>query len=352
MMEITGTSQKQAWVDKTVPPIEQVRPLVWSVPIDFGHSPVRYTFSYLVMNESNQCIVIDPGWDSELGWHQLEEELAAAGVGLSDIVGIVSTHLHADHLGMVRQLADRTGAWIGMHPMDARTLDDYPDEREAVERDRQWAIRVGVPEGHLAETVLSAEAAVYTRDLARPTLLLEHGDLLPLEGRTLRVVFTPGHTSGHICIVDEDSELIFTGDHILPRITPNVGMTSYPDHDSLGEYYDSLGLMAEWDDFEVCPAHEYRFRGLTARAEALRKHHEDRSQEIIDTLAAGDGLTVWQIAERISWARGWSGLDGLNLRAALFETASHITYLSRTGVIEWGHPDPDSPWLANLTTTR
>lgn len=350
-MEITGIEQKQAWVDRTVPPIEQVAPLVWSVPIDFGHSPVRYTFSYLVMNERGECIVIDPGWESELGWQQLEQELAAAGVGLGDIVGIVSTHLHADHLGMVRQLADRTGAWVGMHPLDARTLDDYPDELAAVERDRQWAVRVGVPDQKLAETVMSAEAVVYTRDLARPTLLLEHGDLLPLDGRTLRVVFTPGHTPGHICIVDEDSQLIFTGDHILPRITPNVGMTSYPDHDSLGEYYASLELMPEWDAFEVCPAHEYRFRGLSERAQALRGHHEDRSQEITDTLAADGELTVWQIAERISWARGWSSLDGLNLRAALFETAAHVTYLTRTGVIAWGPTGPDdAPWLATLTT--
>jgi len=350
-MEITGTTQKQAWIDKTIPPIEQVRPLVWSVPIDFGHSPVRYTFSYLIMNDRGQCIVIDPGWESELGWQQLEQELSTAGVGLSDIVGIVVTHLHADHLGMVRRLAERTGAWIGMHPMDARTLDDYPDESVAVERDREWAVRVGVPDEKLIDTVMSAEAVVYTRDLARPTLLLEHGDLIPLEGRTLRVLFTPGHTSGHICVVDEDSELIFTGDHILPRITPNVGMTSYPDHDSLGEYYSSLELMPEWDGLEVCPAHEYRFRGLAERAEALREHHRARSREIVERIEADGALTVWQIAERISWARGWDSLDGLNLRAALFETAAHVTHLSRTGVLAWGAVGGDARWLATIVPT-
>jgi len=350
-VEITGTAQKQAWVDRTVPPIEQVAPLVWSVPIDFGHSPVRYTFSYLVKNEAGQCIVIDPGWESELGWSQLEAELAQAGVALADIVGIVVTHLHADHLGMAKLLAERTGAWIGMHPMEGKTMGEYPSVEYAVARDSEWSRRVGVPDDQMELTVITPDAVEYTHELARPTLLLQNGDYIPLEGRRLRVVFTPGHTSGHICIVDEDSELIFTGDHVLPRITPNVGMTSYPDNDSLGEYYASLELMPEWDDFEVCPAHEYRFRGLATRSAELRDHHLARSQEMLDALAGTDGLTVWQIAERISWARGWAGLNGLNLRAALYETAAHITYLTRTGVITWGPAAPETtPWIATLTT--
>ncbi|MCU1514159.1 MAG: hydroxyacylglutathione hydrolase [Microbacteriaceae bacterium] len=348
-MDITGTIQKQAWVDKTVPPIEQVRPQVWSVPIDFHFSPVRYTFSYLVTNDAGECIVIDPGWDSELGWKQLTDGLAAAGLTLESVVGIVSTHLHADHLGMVQELIDKTGAWFGMHPLEDSYLAEYPDVAGARERDNSFSTRLGVPQDKLELTALTTEEVVYTHALARPTLLLQDGDILPLAGRQLRVLFTPGHTSGHVCIVDEQSGVIFTGDHILPRITPNVGMNAYRGQSALTSYYESLERMPEFDHLEVLPAHEYRFYGLSERAEALRVHHEERSAEIVEVVSDAGSLTVWQIAERISWARGWTGLNGLNLRAALAETAAHVQYLASVGRLQWGAPGGGSDsWVATL----
>src|SRR5699024_10454521 len=165
------------------------------------------------------------------------------------------------------------------------------------------------------------------------------GDELPLAGRTLRIVATPGHTAGHICIVDPDSEVIFTGDHVLPRITPNVGLSSLDlGRDPLAEYFASLERMPAWDGFEACPAHEYRFSGLAERSEQLRVHHEQRAGEIAAVLAAG-AQTVWQIAERISWSRGFDSLDGMNLRSALGETGAHVEYLARQGKVAWPYSE-------------
>ncbi len=334
---ITGTQQKAAWLDKTMPPAEQVRPLVWSVPIRFADNPVRYTLSYLLANESGECVVMDPGWDSAEGRAQLTDGLALAGLTLASVVGIVSTHLHPDHLGMVRYLAEATGAWVAMHPVEARALErmtHHPhDDEETLDR---W----GVPSSIHESLSVSPRMLEYIAQLARPTVLLDDGDLVPLPGRDLRVIATPGHTPGHICIADVDNALIFTGDHILPRITPNVGIGSPRDNRlALRHYYDSLELMPAWDDFEVCPAHEYRFRGLAERARDLRAHHLERSQEIVDALSAAPTLTVWQIAQRLTWSRGWNSLDGINLRSALSETSTHIEYLTSVGTLTWAGRD-------------
>ncbi|GAB3559828.1 MBL fold metallo-hydrolase [Spelaeicoccus albus] len=347
-IHVTGTAQKRAWADKVMPPVERVREHVWSVPVDFHGSPVRYTSCYLVTNDAGHCVVIDPGWDSRHGWGQFTDGLATAGIALSSVVGVVSTHLHPDHLGMVKRLVDETGAWFGMHPADAEVLDggfDAVDEARAT--DRAWLDSFGVPDSWL--DALTAQSAIVEllSNLARPTVLLNDGDELQLPGRRLRVIATPGHTAGHICLVDDDSEVIFTGDHVLPRITPNVGLSSLDTgRNPLREYFSSLEPMPLWDGFEVCPAHEYRFTGLAERAEQLALHHEERAGEILAVLAGRDA-TVWQIAENISWSRGWSSLDGLNLRSALAETGAHVEYLAGTGKVDWTAAN-GSPRVARL----
>ena len=137
-----------------------------------------------------------------------------------------------------------------------------------------------------------------------------------------------------------DDRVVLTGDHVLPRITPNVGLGAADDNrNALRHYYESLDAMAPWDGFEVCPAHEYRFRGLAERANDLRAHHEQRAQEILDVLAVAPSLTVWQIAQRLTWSRGWDGLDGVNLRSALSETAAHLEHLAGGGELEWTGAD-------------
>jgi len=167
------------------------------------------------------------------------------------------------------------------------------------------------------------------------TLPITDGVRLPLAGRRLTAIATPGHTPGHICIADVDEGVLFSGDHILPRITPNVGLTSTGRNDqALTRYYESLERMKAWHEYEVLAAHEYRFTGLADRAEALTLHHQDRSSEILQTLRESPDLTCWRVAKRLTWARPWSQLEGINMRAALGEVAAHIDHLRRSGKID------------------
>ena len=77
-MRVTGTAQREAWLARTAPPVEQVRPDLWSVPVPIPDSPLRYTLTYLIA-AGGGLVVVDPGWHCELAWQALAEGLKAAG---------------------------------------------------------------------------------------------------------------------------------------------------------------------------------------------------------------------------------------------------------------------------------
>jgi len=146
-------------------------------------------------------------------------------------------------------------------------------------------------------------------------------------------VHTPGHTPGHLCFVDERSRRLFSGDHVLPRITPNISVQRGAPPDPLGDYLDSLARTRDLDVDEVLPAHEWRFRGLPGRIDAITAHHERRLAELLDAIRRGPGSTPWQLAGELTWSRPWDQYNGQMRIFAVTETAAHTHLLERRGLV-------------------
>lgn len=337
MITITGLAQHEAWQQKTMPDAEEVRPGVWSIPVLFPYNPLRYTLSYLLLG-SEGAVLVDPGWDSDDGWQQLVAGLASAGLEPTDLTGIVVSHYHPDHLGMAERLKAASGAWIGLG--DGERMPGKgpgsPEKFAALDRARFTAW--GTPSDRLVEVTIAAELWTATQEIKEPDLRFVDGDYLPIPGLSVRVMATPGHTPGHICLWDETNSLLLTGDHILPRITPHISFESFGSANPLADYYHSLAhvdLPGEADEIEVLPGHEYRFGGLAERIAQIVSHTDQRSAQVQEVLRNGAATSVWDVAKSLTWSRGWESLSGFTLRLALAETASHLVYLRSTG-----HPVP------------
>jgi glyoxylase-like metal-dependent hydrolase (beta-lactamase superfamily II) len=167
---------------------------------------------------------------------------------------------------------------------------------------------------------------------AEPDVLLEDGARPELPGWDLTAVWTPGHSPGHLCFHSQSRRLLLSGDHILPRITPNISYHPQQTASPLADFLDSLTKVAGLEADEVLPAHEYRFRGLAARVAQLRAHHEERFTEILDHLRANPGSTAWEVALSISWSRPWDQIEFWMRRAALGETLAHLMILETRGL--------------------
>jgi glyoxylase-like metal-dependent hydrolase (beta-lactamase superfamily II) len=345
---VTGVAQQHAWRARKFPPVEQVTSGVWSIPVTIPDNPLRYTLCYLLLSDAG-VVVVDPGWESDTGWADLRRGLATADVSAERITGIVVTHVHLDHHGLSRRLSEACGAWVAMHAEEVQALPARISQIVGPDGGRAWLARCGAPEEMMAEFSEDLADTLGIFRLADPDVLLQDGETLGLPGRRIRVVWTPGHTPGHICLYDADYDLLLTGDHLLPRISPNIGVFPGGLKSPLTSYLDSLRIMPEFDAAEALPAHEYRFRGIAGRSAAIARHHDVRAQEVMDIVAAAGQPTIWDVTERLTWSRTWDEITGFMRRAALAETAAHVEYLQREGrlLIRQGSPDePDRLQIA------
>jgi glyoxylase-like metal-dependent hydrolase (beta-lactamase superfamily II) len=327
---VTGVAQQRAWQAREFPPVEQVTPGVWSLPVMMPENSLRYTLAYVLLADTG-AVVVDPGWDWDQGWADLLHGLRAAGLAADQVTGIVVTHVHLDHHGLSRRLSEASGAWIAMHTAEAQNLPARIAKTAGADGGRTWLTRCGAPADVVAEFSADLAEALGIYRLADPDMLLDDGRYLDLPGRRVRVVWTPGHTPGHICLYDADYDLLLTGDHLLPRISPNIGVMPGTRGSPLTSYIASLTAMGGYGSAEALPAHEYRFRGIAERAQSLIEHHDARAREVLDVVAAADEPTIWDVTQKLTWSRGWDQITGFMRRAALAETAAHVEYLERAG---------------------
>jgi glyoxylase-like metal-dependent hydrolase (beta-lactamase superfamily II) len=330
---VTGTAQQQAWRDRVLPPVEKVRPGVWSVPTPFPNSPLRYVLAYLVDTQRGP-VLIDTGWPSAEAWDGLVAGVRETGHEISDVTAVLVTHFHADHFGLAHRVREASGAWIGMHEKDARAVSRFSSLADFAVVDRAWQVRRGVPAGEI-DGMLPSPLAESREHRPGPDVMIEDGSRPLGDDGPLRAIWTPGHTPGHLCFVEERYSLLLTGDHVLPRISPNISPSPTSNADTLDIFLRSLAELAnlDVDVDEVLPAHEYRFSGLAARVRQLHEHHRARLREVLTVIADADGCTTAQVAERLTWSRPWDQARGIVRRSAIGETYAHLVYLERRGLI-------------------
>jgi len=333
-VDVTGTAQHEAWQQKALPPVEQLRPDLWSIPVPMG-GPLRYVSVYAFALDGGGLGLIDTGWESDEGWTALTDGLASIGGGVGDVRGVLVTHLHFDHLGLAERVRQASGAWIAMHPADAEVVGSMARREPAAFADAEVEFLIGLgasPDEARADVGPAENMTAFTR-MAVPDRHLEHGDLADLPGWSLRAVHTPGHTPGHLCFSEERTGLFFAGDHVLPRISPNISSTHSGTPDPLGDYLDSLAAVRDLDPAEVLPAHEWRFRGLADRTDQLTAHHEHRLAELLDAVRNHPGSTPWQLAAHLTWSRPWDQYERRMRIFAVTETDAHVRLLAARGLV-------------------
>jgi glyoxylase-like metal-dependent hydrolase (beta-lactamase superfamily II) len=294
-----------------------------------------YVLPYFIASRGDSLLV-DCGWNTEDAYAALVEQLHDAGAQLGDVRNLVLTHAHPDHCGLAGRLKKETGCTIWIHELEAAVIQSrYVDPDELLDRMDVWYTRHGVssedrPELERGSMPMRFFVAPFEAD--RP---LRGGEELRAGDYFFQLVWTPGHSPGHICLYEPNYELLISGDHILPLITPNVSLHPQQRENPLQDFLESIETVARLKVKRTLPAHEWDFADFQKRIEMLRVHHLSRLEDMIEAVGREGPVTAMQVAQRVKWATGsYESFPAWMKRAAIGEALSHLVYLVRQGRLQ------------------
>jgi glyoxylase-like metal-dependent hydrolase (beta-lactamase superfamily II) len=189
--------------------------------------------------------------------------------------------------------------------------------------------RHGVPSFRISELESSSLPAMDYVRITIPDSTLYGGETVFTGTYGLEVIWTPGHSIGHICLYEPKNQILFAGDHILPKITPSVGYHTQSGDNPLGDYLHALGKLEHLAVQKVLPAHEDIFSDLQGRIAEIVEHHKERSEEIGQVISKGSE-SAYEISSRITWNvkdSDWENMPPLSKRLAVMETLAHLEYM-------------------------
>jgi glyoxylase-like metal-dependent hydrolase (beta-lactamase superfamily II) len=214
-----------------------------------------------------------------------------------------------------------------MHERAAKTVDRYNDTPGYVERLLRIGLIHGVPQAILDRVSGDlAQRPDYMPLIEPPDHTVADGERIDIEsGRWLEVIYTPGHDSAHICLRDSMTGVLFSGDHILPRISPVI-MWDEDLGDPLGDYLESLQRLLGMEIEVTYPAHGTLIDQGAERARQILLHHDRRLLDMSGMVREHDA-TAWEVM--LESFR--PNLTPLEARLAFLETVSHLEHLRLTG---------------------
>lgn len=273
-------------------------------------------------------LLIDCGTDWEPGRTALRSGLIELGLDESAVHTLLVSHLHPDHVGMSSRLVRELGCRFVMHERAARLVDRYNDTPGYARRLARIAHAHGVPDEVVAAATNTTRPD-YMPLIDPPDHLVDEGDEIPLgDGRALVVLHTPGHEPAHICLRDTRTGILFSGDHVLPRISPVI-MYDFDIGDPLGDYLDSLQRLTSLGIGLTYPAHGTLIDRGDERAHQILLHHDRRLRDMTDLVKHADS-TAWSVMTQSFRPN----LDPVGARLAFLETVSHLEHLRIEGRVD------------------
>ncbi len=303
---------------------------IYQIDVALPKNPLKLLHSYIIRGEQRN-LIIDTGFNDPKSKDDLFRALYELGIDL-DYTDIFLTHYHADHSGLVCSLLTGKNK-VYCSDVDGTILNDILSEKLKDMVNTNLDISSTPAERRL--DYKNHPAMVYIMDNVIDYTPVKEGDIIDLGEYKFKVIELPGHTEGQCGLYEENHKILFSGDHILNKITPNIVFWNF-DRDSLQIYKDSLEKVRNMDVKHLFSAHRDIVEDHVKRIDEILLHHEHRLNEIVACLN-NEGRTAYEIAQEISWDFGDGDFGKFGVQQVWFavsEVLAHLEHLRHNGLLE------------------
>lgn len=324
--------------------VTEVGPNVLRMQLPIDMPGLGHVNAYALL-DAGGAAVVDPGLPGPSTWKALKDRLHKAGLRVKDVHTVVVTHSHPDHFGTAGRLAKAAGADLVTHSAfrtwwargtvhdcaDHEVHDVDPGELSKAnpfQGETPWGGEYKFNRRRRLQFRIMRSRFLNIFVPPAPTVRLRHGERITLAGREFVATHTPGHTLDHLCLHDPEGGLLFSGDHVLPTITPHISGLG-TGRDPLKAFVASLDRVAELAPSvqTVLPAHGHPFTDLVGRAEDIKRHHEERLDKLRSVSIALGPATVETLSHELFRPARWGPM-------AESETYAHLEHMRLAGQAE------------------
>ena len=293
--------------------------------------------SYLLRGRDG-CMLIDLGWNTREVLAALNMHFEELGLGWNDITRIVFTHLHPDHYGIAGRIREFCPAPHAAHREDVRFYGkEYSRTAEEITQDESRLLkRNGVPVEYWKGQIDFTLESLHLVRFLMPETLPEDGDVIDFPPFRLRVIWTPGHAPGQVCLYEPGLKLLFIGDHIVEtNIPPIAFLPNYAeDFNPMALYTNSLrSLETGLDGAQVLPAHGRPFSDLKSHIRRIISTLEQRDARLIEVLGDQE-LNSFEVAKLVNRGKSWEDMQIIERRWLMVDTLSRLHSLYLSGRME------------------
>lgn len=333
VVDSEGSDDRHAWER---PGAFEVAPGVHRIPLPLPNDGLKAVNVYAI-SDGDEVVCIDGGWSLAESRDLLERGLGEIGYGLDQVREFLCTHHHRDHYTQAVAVRRSHGTRVSLGEGERGSFefmralgDEHPDVARL--------LAAGADD--LARTLAELHGTFDLSDYEDPDRWLVDSVDLPLRTRTLRVIATPGHTVGHVVFHDVANTALFAGDHVLPHITPSIGVELNRPLSPLRDYLSSLELVRALPDARLLPAHGPATASVHERIDELLAFHAERLDETATVVEKG-ASSAFEAARELGWTRRrrrFDDMDFFNRLLAVQETMAHLLVLTERGVLD-SQPD-------------
>lgn len=314
--------------------IKEVYKDIYQAIFPLTGNPLK-SINIFVIKSEDSSMIIDTGFNNPENRANMEELFERLNLNPLKTI-LFLTHLHSDHVGLAKWLYDKGIGDIYISEKDGKIV-----ENGIKKEDFQWQniIKNSHFQGLGPENLKIEDHPGYKN---RPKEPFPHTKIKPgweisIGDYNFVAIDEEGHTPGMLGLYEKEHKILFCGDHILGKITPNITYWGDEFGDSLGIYQKNLKKIKDLDIKHLYSSHRFLVEDVNARIDELLDHHDRRLKDVLDIINKLEKANTTEITQQMQWdikAKDWSSFPASQKWFAVAEAAAHLKHLVIQGRIK------------------